>query len=141
MSRQPRLSFGSTSELVRKRGLGPWCDSIKACPPGGCCTFECGSQRVETLCDLWSLSHMFWGMVTGLTTYWIGWSSMFVTVGAAVLFEIFENTEFGSAISATVCCENVYPGDNMWNSIFDVIFNTFGGFITALIMIENGWVA
>ncbi len=91
--------------------------------------------------DPWTLTHLVGGIITGLTTYWIGWWSMFISVGVAIVFELGENTVIGSTIAAKVCCEPWFIGDNMWNSIFDVIFNTIGGFITALVMIETGWVA
>ena len=133
MSRTPRFK--------RKKGCMAWCESINRLPPAGWFHCQCDDKHPEAVMDPWTFTHLIGGIVTGLTTYWIGWWSMLVSVGAAVLFEVAENTVIGSTIAATVCCYPSFIGDNMWNSIFDVIFNTIGGFITALIMVENGWVA
>ena len=59
---------------------------------------------------------------------------MLVTILVAIVFEILENTEIGSIVASNVCCHSTYIGDNMWNSIFDVLFNTIGGLITTLII-------
>ena len=133
MSRTPRFK--------RDKGFKAWCESINRLPPAGWFHCQCGKDHPEAVMDPWTLTHLVGGIITGLTTYWIGWWSMFISVGVAIVFELGENTVIGSTIAAKVCCEPWFIGDNMWNSIFDVIFNTIGGFITALVMIEAGWVA
>lgn len=136
MSRIPRFE----KQKRREKGCKAWCKSINTLPPDGWVHCRCDDTLMAVM-DPWTFTHLIGGILTGLTTYWIGWWSMFISVGAAILFEIGENTVIGSTIAATVCCYPSFIGDNMWNSIFDVIFNTIGGFITALIMMENGWVA
>ena len=132
MSRTPRFA--------REVGLAAWCRSISTCPPS-LCHCRCNQDYPQAVIDLWSLAHICWGIITGLTTYWIGWWSLLFTVGVAILFEILENSTFGIKISSFIWNDDTYVGDNMWNSILDVISNTIGGFITALIMIEAGWIA
>ena len=122
-------------QLVEKRekGCAAWCKSIKQYPPRvyHC---SCDIDHPEACCDPWSFAHIFWGIVTGLSAFWIGWWSMLVTVLVAILFEILENTEIGSIVAANVCCHPDYVGDNMWNSIFDILFNTVGGLISTIVI-------
>ena len=115
----------------------------------------------ESLVDVWSMAHVFWGAVIGIAG--IVWTSpvrsFFLVLGAAVLFEIFENTSYGIACSKRICMcpgESEYGGDNFWNSVTDVIFNMMGwnivsglydpaywigGFVwaTALSVVIIGW--
>lgn len=123
-------------QSVQKRATGfvAWCESVREYPPGGCCHCSCDIDHEEACCDPWSFAHIFWGIITGLSAFWIGWWSMLVTILVAIVFEILENTEIGSIVASNVCCHSTYIGDNMWNSIFDVLFNTIGGLITTLII-------
>lgn len=131
MSRTPRFN-------KRQPGLGPWCATITTCP-SHVWHCRCKDEYPQAIVDVWSLTHVVGGIITGITTYWIGWLSLILTVGIAILWELFENSMFGVKVVGWIWNDDTYIGDHMWNSIFDVICNAIGGFITAIIMIEAGW--
>lgn len=136
MSRNARFKIGPD----REAGIGPWCATITSCP-ALIVHCRCKDDFPQAIVDLWTFTHLLGGLITGITTYWLGWWSMFFSVGVAVLWEFFENSVIGVKFVGWLYNDIEYIGDHMWNSIFDVLTNAVGGFITALIMIEAGWVA
>lgn len=82
----------------------------------------------KTLIDVWSLVHSVWGGIIG-TIVWLTspLTSFFVVLGAAILFEIFENSKYGITLfKECFSKEEEYNGDNFWNSVTDIIFNMIG---------------
>ena len=51
--------------------------------------------------------------------------------------EVFENSEWGAKIVSKILCSEGYEGDNIWNSIFDIIITTFGSIIGCVIVMSN----
>ena len=115
--------------------LAKWWASKNTCPKYIVhCT--CDSEvSQEAMFDWWSTSHIFWGAVYSLPLFF--WDNdglcLAITILAACLFELFENTKCGRHISGIVCCTKNYAGDNFWNSFADVICCVVGyGIVLAI---------
>lgn len=112
-----------------KHGWSRWWATRTTCPRHyiQCCDDK---SSENALIDKWSLSHIFWGAVFSIPVFFIDpGSSLLITLGAAVLFEIAENSYIGREIAACICCSDFYEGDNFWNSVVDICFNLVGWLI------------
>lgn len=117
-------------------GLRRWILSASDYPPFVTC--KCNwCYNVEDHCiDPWSLLHLIFGILIGLTFIWFDSWAILLTFCLALAWEIFENTEWGANIVSKILCSEGYTGDNIWNSIFDVLFTTFGGVVGSVIVMS-----
>lgn len=117
-------------------GLKKWILSASDYPPFVTC--KCNwCYDVEDHCiDPWSLLHLINGILIGLTYIWVDSWAILLGFCLAVVWEVFENSDCGAKIVSKILCSEGYSGDNIWNSIFDVIFTTFGSVVGCVIIMS-----
>tara|TARA_B100000579_G_C22254809_1_gene586568 strand:+ start:200 stop:523 length:324 start_codon:yes stop_codon:yes gene_type:complete len=93
----------------------------------------CGSSNA--LFDYWSFAHVLIGGITGLIGLSIGWFGLLFSLGFAICWEIFENSRCGIWCCQRLFCDVDYKGDNIFNSLSDIICNMLGSTIVLLIIV------
>jgi hypothetical protein len=123
----------------------PVCFKLKKCDDR---TEEDKQEDMQTsssdfsLFDGHSISHILCGMITSIPVFYIEWYySLLITFGIAFGFEFLENSNIGvssanSKLFYTICYsldqgaeDGEYKGDNIYNSIMDVLCNVLGFFL------------
>jgi hypothetical protein len=123
----------------------PLCFRLKKCDDR---TEEDKQEDLETsssdfsLFDGHSISHIVCGMITSIPVFYIEWYfCLLITFGVAGVFELVENSGIGvtsanSRLCYTICYsfdqgaqDGEYKGDNIYNSIMDVLCNVLGFFL------------
>lgn len=86
---------------------------------------------MHSLCDVWSLTHILLGIITSFLADLFHLDPFFFTLFFALLWEVAENFFWGQIIFHST--HPAYKHDNIWNSIFDILFNLSGYFIWSAI--------
>lgn len=129
--------MASYTTLEPPTGLKRWILSVSDYPPFITCKCNWCYERYEEHCvDPWSILHFIIGGLIGLLYFYIGNYAILLTFILSVVWEFFENTEMGIKFTSIILCSNGYSGDNMWNSIFDVLIGTFGSVITSVLVLS-----
>ena len=103
-------------------GWSRWLGSRHKGPRYICnCTYDDKSSE-NSLFDLWSFAHIFWGMIYSIPVFYLESlaHTFYITISLAIAYEIVENSAFGRRLAAFICCSKLYDGDNFWNSVCDV---------------------
>lgn len=103
-------------------GWSRWLGSRHEGPRYICnCTYDDKSSE-NSLFDLWSFAHIFWGMIYSIPVFYLESlaHTFYITISLAIAYEIVENSAFGRRVAAFICCSKLYDGDNFWNSVCDV---------------------
>ena len=116
--------------IYKKKGMGldRWWKSRNTCPKYILnCTCD-DESSANSLLDLWSFAHFFWGIVYSIPVLFLDSYivSFLITFGLACVYELFENTVAGRKLAAWLCCSKFYEGDHFWNSVADVICCLWG---------------
>ena len=120
------------------KGLRRWILSISDYPSFITCKCNWCYPNIQDHCiDPWSLLHLVNGVLIGLLYMYIGNWAIILTFGLSIVWEVFENSEWGAKIVSKILCSEGYEGDNIWNSIFDIIITTFGSIIGCVIVMSN----
>lgn len=117
-------------------GLRRWILSVSDYPPFITCKCDYCYNVEEHCIDPWSLLHLVNGILLGLTFVWFGNWAILLAFCIAIIWELFENTVCGTTFTANIFCSDKYVGDNFWNSVFDVLFTTFGSVVGCVIVMS-----
>lgn len=118
-------------------GLKKWILSLYEFPPFITCKCNVCYNVQEHCIDPWSLLHLVNGILIGLTFVWFGNWAILLGFCLALIWEIFENSEFGIRVTSKLLCSENYQGDNIWNSIFDILITTFGTVVGCVIVLSS----
>ena len=124
-------------ETPKLSGWRRWCATYNTRPKYiiRCSCVEDTSSNA--LFDFWSIVHVFFGMVYSIPMFYtdsilIGFVSCFTL---AIAWELIENMECVRYYSHKAF--DLYNGDNIWNSVADVISCLFGFVLVLIIFYFN----
>ena len=98
---------------------------------------DCSESSHRAFVDWWSLVHLVGGIVGALLTLWMPfWAALLLWLVLSILFEVFENSDWGIWLSKILSCSADYEGDHLANSVIDVMCNMLGFGLNMLFQFE-----
>lgn len=87
---------------------------------------SCSSSE-KAIFDKWSIGHVLMGIITSCFIFVLPWwKTLWISFSYAILWELYENTDFGIYLVSIFCCSPTYQGDHILNSIADIFCNMMG---------------
>lgn len=101
------------------------------------CTCDKNSSQ-NSLLDEWSFVHIAAGILYSIPLFFLDSNLVcfLINIASSITWELFENSYYGTRCTSWWSKMPTYTGDNIWNSVFDVICGTIGFLIMLLIRIN-----
>lgn len=121
------------------QGLVRWISTAGELPPFVVCECSlCSDEEYKDAClDPWTLWYLAVGILTGLLAEYVENWAILITFFLFIFWKLFENTVTGASFVATMTCSKNFIGENLWNSLFDILAATGGSLIGVVVIIST----